>query len=868
MKRTIAALLCATAWTGVFGVAPAQAEPISTFLIGVGAGFSAGATVTGAYLGTLGAGFAVGQFLAANIGTLLLAGASLLYQALQNRQMESSQVNFRQPNAVRRHAAGIEEVGGHIGFASYDDAGAFWYMVVHCDSELMEPIAIKFDDVVIAKDGNNRVTTEEFIAEESGWFGWTSRKAFFTHWLATFGVLNPVPPMPSAFTAAFPEWTADHKLAGCTVSIVRIDPVADDKDISGVYRWRGAIGLGEPSVSIIGVWNRVPDPRVPGFSASNRSTWVQSKNPALIAAWHRVRRQGFDMAAEEINWDMVADSADKCDILIEDRYGNEAPLYECGGTWMEDRENKDIEMDILVSCDGMPMFDSEGRWYPKVGFWEEPTLTLTRDRDILAMQDSEATDGESETDGVVVEYKEPDLGYVMQPCAPWRNPNFYVEGREPKYLVVKVPTCKNHRQAVTLAKAIGMRSQPTRKIAPQTGLRGRRAKRERIVAIDYDETITGTWQVVTPVELDAEGATAVLGLVPVGANNWVLLPGEEGEKPVGETVTRDNTIPDPTGIVLNVIVVPGSNSNQARLEAAFDQPARVGDTVEFQYRRSGDTAWQAMDTVMEQLSATSAAVVADGSLYEVQYRMRRGTRSTEWSSPPLTILAATDATAPFALTGQSVDTGGLGQALTHFTTPAGNIKKVAIYANTSGTLNRATDLQRTITVAASTGYDEAIGDPTRSNAALTPDFATDTNWIKGTNWTISGGAAHKAAPTASLLRQLLALGIAGDVWRYQWTMLNRTAGDAQFFIAGGVGANGPTISANGTYRGKLTVTAGPDTQFGIRALSTFAGDVDNVTFFKETATCLPQGTNYVWLIPMNGSNVEGPVSGPYSITVI
>lgn len=631
MKRILASLMAATAWTGVFGVAPAYATGIELFLGGIAAGFAgSGAALGGVALtGALGAGIAVGQFLAANIGTLVLFGATLLFQALQNRQMESSQVNFRQPNAVRRHAAGIEEVGGHVGFASYDDTGAFWYMIIHCDSELMTLLQVKLDSIVIEKDVDNKVTTEEFIAEESGFLGFTSRKPFFRHWLCSFTPADPVPDMPADFLTAFPEWTADHKLAGCTVSVVCIDPIADEQDLGGVYRWRGAIGLGEPSVSIVGVWNRIPDPREEGFDPDDSSTWVESKNIALLAAWNRLRRQGFNMDPDEINWDLVADAADKCDVLIEDRYGQDAPRYEGGGLWDENRENKDVETDILAACDGMPMFDTEGKWFPKVGVWEEPTLTLTAARDILAMQDSEATDGESETDGVIVEYKEPDLDYVIQPCAPYRNPNYYVEGREPKYLTVKIPTCKNHRQAVTLAKAISTRSQPTRKIAPQTGLRGRRARRERIIAIDYDETITGSWQVVTPVELDAAGATAILGLVPIDANNWTLLEGEEGEKPVGEVIEVDTTIPDPTGVAIATVPVPGTGGAAIRLEVSFDEPARLGDVVEVQYRTVGASVWQAMDTSVVENVARSAAVTANVT-YEWQYHMRRGPRSSEW----------------------------------------------------------------------------------------------------------------------------------------------------------------------------------------------------------------------------------------------
>lgn len=701
MRRLIASLLSATMWTGVWGVTPAQAEPISTFFIGLGAGLTAGAGAIGAYLGTLGAGFAAGQFLAANAVMLALAAGSLLFQAFQNRTMETSQINFRQPNSVRRHAAGLEEVGGHVGFASWDNTGAFWYMIVHCDSELMETIAIKFDDVVIAKDGSNKVTTEEFIGEQNGWFGSVSRKPYYSHWLRTFSPSDPAPLMPAAFRSTFPEWTADHKMAGSTVSIVKIDPVADEANISSVYRWRGPIGLGEPAVSIIGVWNRIRDPRKPGHLPNAPATWEKSTNAALIAAWHRTRRQGFNMASEEVNWSLVADAADKCDVSITDRYGVAAPLYAGGGMWDESRENIAIESDIYAGCDGQTMFDEQGRWYPKVGFWEEPTLTLTADRDIFAMSDTEPRDGEAEMDGVVVEYKEQDLGYVMQPCAPWKNPNFYQAGKEPRYLSVKIPFCKNHRQAVTLAKALGRKAQATRRIAPQAGLRGRRAKRERIIALDYDASINGNWQVAAPVQLDSAGVSSLLMLVPAYPDNWTLLPGEEGEKPTGDSVELDDTIPNPSGVTIAAVAIPGSTGDVARLQVTFNQPTRVGDIVEVHYKQTSETVWQAMDTVMAELVAFSA-VVANGATYNWQYRMRRGGRSTAFiAGTPITV--ALDPIAPGIPLSFDADVAGPVVELSWITPNSGNFRASRLWRAPSGTpFDSATDISGPIFSGATT----------------------------------------------------------------------------------------------------------------------------------------------------------------------
>lgn len=645
--------------------APAHAEPISTFFIGLAYGLGSGGIVAGTYLGALGAGYAVGAFLATPIGGLLLsvglqalgATVSNIFAGSSPQQQQvpqdSARVNVRIEKATRWLHAGLVRAGGAVLFGEFDDAGYFWYIVALGDSELLTRETLMFDDLPLTLDSFGRVETNEFCLNVDGgiYSGTGDRMHFFRTWIATFAPGNPVPsPIPPEFTAKFPEWTADHKMAGTTLGFVRITAVSIENRHK-IYRWRGAFGLGEPALSVVGIFSRIYDPRNPAHDIDVPATWGPSKNSALIWAWFWTHPYGFNKPMSSVNWTRMADAADKCDVPIQDKYGNVAPRYECGISIPDTKQRSVAQGEILATCDGMLMFDDQGRAYVDVGVWREPSLLLTAARDVLAMSSREAEDGESETDGVVVEYIEPEYGYIRQPSAPWINPDFYEEGRTPNFLTVEVLGCQNHNQAVRLAKAIGKRSQALQRLAPVVGLRGLLARRERIVSLDYDETFSGNYEIVSPVELDEGGYSSALFLVPVDQNRWKLLPGEEGDKPALIVDTsQPNDLALPAGLSIYAAIVPASDGNIVRLEAIFDTPPRVDHRYQFDYRKLGETAWRAFVVNMTERVAYTEPV-DDGETFEVRFRtVSTAGGASDYVDPIPQIVATADPDAPGAVT--------------------------------------------------------------------------------------------------------------------------------------------------------------------------------------------------------------------------
>lgn len=221
----------------------------------------------------------------------------------------------------------------------------------------------------------------------------------------------------------------------------------------------------------------------------------------------------------------------------------------------------------------------------------------------------------------------------------------------------------------------------------------------------------------------------------------------------------------------------------------------------------------------------------------------------------------------FAVTGGSMH---LGHAPLSFTTKDdANLVNIAVYRAPKGVaLNRASHFaKRLFGVSRNTTFANVDGDNTRTNLLLTPDFATDTNWTKGTGYTISSGKAHAAAGSVSNLTQFIALSVA-TVYRNAFTLSSVTGGTvAGLFFAGTTTTLVAATGTNGLKLGSGTAQTGND-RFVFNKDAAFAADIDDVYLFAQTATCAPQGDWDYYAIPENISGGEGPISGPLNIIIV
>lgn len=575
-------------------------------------------------------------FLATAIGSIVIAvGLTIVQSVFVNRpsgsSLEAGKVNVRMSEPLRWIDAGIERQGGGGLFGEFDSTGNFWYLIVHSDSIMTgTPIKYYLDDIEVTLDGDGNVTTNDFCLtnKREPYEGSGTRVSYVQIWTTTYSETDPTPGRIAALDATFPsKWTADHRLVGTTFSVIKMKALKIE-DRYKIYKWRGPFGVGEPAIGLVANWSNMYDPRDPSQVLGDRTTYKPSRNNALVWAWFRTHPYGRKKPETSINWDMIAEQADICDQTVTG-IGGSQPRYRCDTAIPEDKERSIAEQEILMSMDAQLVFDDDGKCWCRAGYYYEPTLKLTRNRDIVAMESVEAVNGESETQGVIVRYLDPAAGYTIQPSAPWYNPMYYVPGQAATFLTVTIPTIQNHNQAMRVAKSIGQRSQPPHKILPTVGLRGLRARQERISMLRYDNVFDGPYEIVTPVEVDPVGIFCGFGAVPIGPDRWTLLAGEEKPKPVIDGADVVYEVEAPTGVSVTV--------NNARVEATFAPPMRDDTTYEFQYILTPDIAtdnWLYMTTDMINNFAYGGTVI-EGADYSYRYRgVSASGRVTNWYPDP------------------------------------------------------------------------------------------------------------------------------------------------------------------------------------------------------------------------------------------
>ena len=110
-------------------------------------------------------------------------------------------------------------------------------------------------------------------------------------------------------------------------------------------------------------------------------------------------------------------------------------------------------------------------------------------------------------------------------------------------------------------------------------------------------------------------------------------------------------------------------------------------------------------------------------------------------------------------------------------------------------------------------------------------FDTDTDWTKGTGWTISGGVANKSTGASSYLFQTSSFPL-GKTYSFRFTVSGRTAGNVGPRLENAVG---PLVGTDGTYTATITTTSA-NPRIIMSADSVFDGSIDNVSVFETDGT--------------------------------
>ena len=122
-------------------------------------------------------------------------------------------------------------------------------------------------------------------------------------------------------------------------------------------------------------------------------------------------------------------------------------------------------------------------------------------------------------------------------------------------------------------------------------------------------------------------------------------------------------------------------------------------------------------------------------------------------------------------------------------------------------------------------------------------FDTDTDWGKGTGWTISGGTAScDGTQVANTNLYDAAAGIEdGKTYRIEYEVSGYVSGTVRSVPNGNTG--GVVRSANGVYSEIVTAKPGGDTVFYLQGNASFVGSIDNISVRELPGHHAYQDTN-------------------------
>lgn len=595
-----------------------------------------------------------------------------------------------------------------------------------------------------------------------------------------------------------------------------------------------------------------------------------SDNAALCIRDFLLHEDGFAMPAEWL--DQSADAwpraADDCDDEIDLAAGGTEPRYRISTRYTFDERPADVLARMMAACNGRFVFGDDGGLRMVVGKWQAPTFTISAGM-IESYTLEGGNDGPDTVNVIHAAFKSPPHRYVEQDADPWRNESDVVLRGE-KVGDLPLLAVPSHAQARRLMKQAAAAAAPEWRGTIAATLAALPVLSHRFVEVelaDIGRTIVAEVQGAMRVSDGiVTGVTVDFMAIGPEAFAWDAAT-EEGRAPeVPPDMGSDGQIGAPTQFEADV---------EMRASGATTYPVAVftwtGTTdyqqVEVQAQTSGSTQWVLMGIADYNELTLESPPLVDGQTYTFRARTLSGTKNSAWISIA-PILITVDPIPPGALTGVTV-TGGMGNAIVAAMAPnSANVATVAIYRNSTGTLNRADDFVRRVAVVSGGAVSQTIGDAATTNVVTNGDFASSSGWTLGTDWSISGGVASHANGAQSSLSQSVGL-VAGTVYRLGLTLSAWSAGWLLPRFQGGTTVNGTQLNfgtGDGRRVQKLTAASGNNTvQF--TAQNVAALSIDDVRVFAETPDCLAQGVNYVWIVAENGSGVEGAMSGPHAVIV-
>lgn len=686
------------------------------------------------------------------------------------------------------------------------------------------------------------------------------------HFEANVGILTrnglPIETAYPNLVAAFPEiWSDDHRGDGLATVLVSCATVS-----AKVYLRIYPNQMPQHKSTIDGAL--VFDPREPAQVGTNEDTFAFSRNIPLLRMHQLTNPWGGKLNLSDLYWPDWAYAADVGDQAVVNRDGVTEPRYH-GGIWFRANSDQVQVGRLLDQAAELVVYERpDGLIGVHAGEFVEPDIRLT-EADIHRLTFKANRSEAATVLAVRGRYTSPENRFNTVDAAIWGNPYIGEDTERTRTLDNQVIERHNHSQrlqkiTMTRANAPRVSILATYEAASDVGYR-------RFVRVHapplLDEAII---EITSTPTLSLRNLTVEFSGIVVPEDLYVFdALTEEGEPPTIPEAIVPTGVPMPVNfdVTIETEIVTGGQTVAYAL-ATWDL---VSNALTYEFEWQPATEPEPPRSLMSEPGETEvrSAYLGDGTQYRLRLRAWSNGVPSEWTSyiyrTPVADQVAPAALSTFALTGASPQ---LGRATFNFATANDtHLNRIALYRAPAGVpLDKSAHAKIVIGAAPGTTFSYVDGDATRANVIVNGVFSADTDWSKGAGWTISGGKANKAAGSQTGLSQAQTL-VAGTVYRFSSTISAYTAGTGRLRFTGVTTVNGVGRTANGTYLEKMTAATGNNT-FLLLGDATFAGSYDDIVMFAETPACAPQGAWDYYAIPLNGSGVEGPQSGPVSVTII
>lgn len=436
-------------------------------------------------------------------------------------------------------------------------------------------------------------------------------------------------------TAVFPEWTPAHLGNG----------------ISSLYaKQRGvaAEAISKTFPQAINTLYRVVARASKVFIPSTGLT-AWSDNAAAIIRDYMTHSDGMRLPVSLMTTTQAAAgwlaAYNRCADLIPRKAGGTESRWRLWGSYNLNERPADVLGRMLACSDSRIVPTPDGGVTLDVGTWVEPTVTIDEDAIVGFSELSRGLDILTTANVITATYLSPTHDYQATDADRWiDDEDVALRGEIVSDLTFNM--APSHGQARRHMKLAAYRAKPNWVGSFQCNLRGLAAFGERFIRITYPLFAIDEVFEVTDFRFDlGEGGilttvTLQVQSMPSEAYDWDAAT-EEGEEPISEDVTVDDTIPVPTGlgVTIQTSAIGGVTASRAML--VFDASPTAALIIEARGKLVSDTAWQ---TIAVEPGATSAVgfIIDDVAEYEFTLRFVTQTgRVGDWVDPTIKVVATT-----------------------------------------------------------------------------------------------------------------------------------------------------------------------------------------------------------------------------------